>query len=100
MTPWNQWPKAPSACGLDDANVAAFVEVTSIIGSRDAVEEFLACGLWPLSEKFGIEVETKETPCQKLWYRCHWSPPLLGRKSLRLCSRRHRECHEFAVWQL
>jgi hypothetical protein len=30
------------------------------------VEEFLTCGLWPLSEKFGFEVETKECPQSKV----------------------------------
>jgi hypothetical protein len=41
-------------CGLEDANFGAFVEATSIIGGHDAVEEFLTCGLWPLSENFGF----------------------------------------------
>jgi hypothetical protein len=45
MTPLNYLIEAPSACGPDDANIAGFVEVTSIIGGRNAVEEFLACGL-------------------------------------------------------
>jgi hypothetical protein len=50
-------------CGPRDANVAAFTKVSSIIGGgHDLVEEFLACVLWPLSEKFGFKVETKETP--------------------------------------
>jgi hypothetical protein len=37
-----------------------------LIRSRDAVEEFLACGFWPLSEKFGFKMETKETPLSKV----------------------------------
>jgi hypothetical protein len=37
--------EAPSSYGTDDTNAATFVEVTSIIGSHDVVEEFLACGL-------------------------------------------------------
>jgi hypothetical protein len=40
--------------------------VTSIIRGRDVVEEFLACGLWTLSEKFGFKVETKESPLSKV----------------------------------
>jgi imidazoleglycerol phosphate dehydratase HisB len=50
MTPLNHLLEALSAYGPDNANVSAFVKVTSIIGSHHAVEEFLACGLWPLSE--------------------------------------------------
>jgi hypothetical protein len=42
------------------------IKAATIIVSRDAVEEFLACGLWPLSEKFGFSVETKETPLTKV----------------------------------
>jgi hypothetical protein len=40
--------------------------VTTIIEGRDAVEEFLACGLWPLSEMFGFRVEKKESPLSKV----------------------------------
>jgi hypothetical protein len=54
MTELDYLTEAPSSCGLEDANVAAFTEATSIIRGRDAVEDFLACGLWPLSEKFSF----------------------------------------------
>jgi hypothetical protein len=30
------------------------------------VEEYLACGLWPLSEMFGVKVEMKESPLSKV----------------------------------
>jgi hypothetical protein len=53
-------------CGPEDANFVAFIEVTSIIGGHDATEEFLACGLWPLSEMFGFKVETRESPLLKI----------------------------------
>jgi hypothetical protein len=53
-------------CGPAYANVVAFTKATSIIGGHDAVEEFLACGLLPLSEKFGFKVEMKETPLSKV----------------------------------
>jgi hypothetical protein len=46
--------------------MVAFVEAASIIGGRDAVQEFLACGMWPLSEKFGFEVEMKEAALSKV----------------------------------
>jgi hypothetical protein len=73
--------EAAFECSPKDANVAAFIEAASIIGGHDTVEEFLACGMWPLSEKFCFEVETKETPCQRLWCRYLKLPPLLGGKS-------------------
>jgi hypothetical protein len=53
-------------CGPVDVNVGTFAEAALIIGGRDTVEEFLASGLWPLSEKFGLEVETKETTLLKV----------------------------------
>jgi hypothetical protein len=37
-------------CDADDANVMDFMEATAIIGVRDAVDEFLTCGIWPLSD--------------------------------------------------
>jgi hypothetical protein len=66
MTHLDYLTEAPFSCGPEDTNFEAFVEVTSIIGGRDVVEEFLASGLWPLSEKFGFEVEVKETPLSKV----------------------------------
>jgi hypothetical protein len=48
---------APFECDPCDANVAAFMEATSIIVGRDVVEEFLACDIWSLSEKCEFEVE-------------------------------------------
>jgi hypothetical protein len=32
----------------------------------NAVEDFLACGLWPHGEQFGFQVETKESPLSKV----------------------------------
>jgi hypothetical protein len=66
MTPLTHLTEAPSAYGPDDANIAAFVEATSIIESRDAVEEFFACGLCSLNENFGFEAERKEAPLSKV----------------------------------
>jgi hypothetical protein len=66
MTCLNYLMEAPSSGGSKDANFVAFVETTSSVGGRDAVEEFLASGLWPLSEKFGFKVETKESPLSKV----------------------------------
>jgi hypothetical protein len=67
MTPSLYVMKVMFECGPADANVAAFAEAALIIGGRDAVEEFLACGLWPLNVKFGFKVETKETLYRRLW---------------------------------
>jgi hypothetical protein len=44
MTWLNHLMEAPSECGPEDANFAAFVEATSIIEGHDTVEEFIACG--------------------------------------------------------
>jgi hypothetical protein len=46
MTRLNYLTEVPSSCDLEDGNFAAFIELTSIIGGHDVVEEFLACGLW------------------------------------------------------
>jgi hypothetical protein len=55
-----------SSCGPEDIDFVAFVEATSLIGDRDAVEEFLACGLWPLGEQIGFKVDMKESPLSKV----------------------------------
>jgi hypothetical protein len=66
MTRLNYLMEAPSDCGPEDANFLAFVEVTYIIGGCDAKKEFIACALWPLSEKFRLKVEVKESPLSKV----------------------------------
>jgi hypothetical protein len=38
----------PFECGDDDAGDVAFVKATRSIGGRDAIEEYMACGLFPL----------------------------------------------------
>jgi hypothetical protein len=65
MTRLDHLVEAPSECGPEDDNFADFVEVTTFIGGHDVVEEFLACGLWPLSEKFGFPVERRESLLSK-----------------------------------
>jgi hypothetical protein len=50
MTQLNHLTNTPFKCGPGDVDVAAFTEVASIIGVHDTVEEFLACGIWPLSK--------------------------------------------------
>jgi hypothetical protein len=51
LTPLDYLIDAPFECGPGDMNVAAFTEATSIMGGHNAVEEFLACGIWHLCEK-------------------------------------------------
>jgi hypothetical protein len=66
LTQLDYLTEVPSSFGLEDAKFAAFIEATSIIEGRDVLEEFLSCGLWTLSEKFGFRVETKESPLSKV----------------------------------
>jgi hypothetical protein len=66
MTKMNYLTEVPSSCGPKDANVATFVEVTSLIGGHDVVEGFLASGLWPLGQQCGFQVERKESPLSKV----------------------------------
>jgi hypothetical protein len=66
MTELNYLTEVPSSCGPEDADFPAFVNATSPIGGCDAVEEFLACGLWPLVEQFRFHVETRESPLSKV----------------------------------
>jgi hypothetical protein len=53
-------------CGPNDANVTAFTEAQMIIGGHDAVEEFLVCDIWLLSENCEFEVERRESPILKV----------------------------------
>jgi hypothetical protein len=54
MTGLNFAMKASFKCLDDNAGDVAFVRATCTIGSRDAVEEYMACGLFPLSASFGL----------------------------------------------
>jgi hypothetical protein len=56
----------PHSCAADNVNVLAFEEATKIIRRRDAVEEFLACGIWPLSDGWDFKVEKIESPLSKV----------------------------------
>jgi hypothetical protein len=71
MMELNYLMEVPSSCGPEDANFMAFVNVTSLIEGRDAVEQFLTCGLWSLDEQFGFWVETKESPLSKVMVMIH-----------------------------
>jgi hypothetical protein len=57
MTQLEYLTDAPFECGPDDANVVTFTEAATIIGGHDVVQEFLAWGIWPLSEICEFEVE-------------------------------------------
>jgi hypothetical protein len=54
MTPLDL-PTEPSfECGDEDSRDFAFVHATGLIGGRDAVEEYLACDMFPLSVSFSF----------------------------------------------
>jgi hypothetical protein len=59
-------------CPDDDQNDATFIRVTTTIGSRDTVEEFVACKMFPLASDFGFkDVTVGMTPVSKIQTRCH-----------------------------
>jgi hypothetical protein len=60
--------------------MAAFGEAASIIIGHDAGEEFLACGIWPLSKGCEFEVERKETPLLKVVVPMPKVAPTLGKQ--------------------
>jgi hypothetical protein len=66
MTRLNHETDVSSSCGPEDTDFTAFLEATSLISSRNAVEEFLASGLWPLGRHFNFSVEKKESPLSKV----------------------------------
>jgi hypothetical protein len=96
MTQLNYLANPPFDYDPKDRNVAAFAEAASIIGGCDAVEEFLACTMWPLSEKLASRNPLLKVvvPMSKVYahYQC-----ARVRGSLREVD---RECHQFAGWQL
>jgi hypothetical protein len=42
-------------CPDNDSNDAAFIQATTTIGSHDAVEEYIACKMYPLAARFSFE---------------------------------------------
>jgi hypothetical protein len=57
----------PFECPDDEIGDPAFVKATRTIGGRDDVEEYMACGLFPLLASFGFgEVADGEMPVSKL----------------------------------
>jgi hypothetical protein len=54
-------------CPNDDANDVAFIRATNTIGSREVVEEFVACKMYPLASSFGFKgVTLGTTPVSKV----------------------------------
>jgi hypothetical protein len=54
-------------CPDTDANDDTFIQAASIIGGRDAVEEFLASDMLPLSADFGFrEIADGRIPMSKV----------------------------------
>jgi hypothetical protein len=50
MTALDYLTEAPRNYAANDINAMSFEEATKIIGGHDAVEEFLACDILPLSD--------------------------------------------------
>jgi hypothetical protein len=67
MAPLNFSMEPSFECADDDSRDLAFVCVAGVIGGRDAVEEYLACKMFPLSASFGFEqVVDGESPVSKV----------------------------------
>jgi hypothetical protein len=59
--------KPPFDCPGDDLSDVAFIQASQCIGGRDAVEEFVSCGVWPLAAGVNFEqVKVGVTPVSKL----------------------------------
>jgi hypothetical protein len=57
----------PFECPDKEVSDAAFVKASRTIDDRDAMEEYVACGLLPLSTSFGLgEVVDREVNVSKL----------------------------------
>jgi hypothetical protein len=54
MTEWNIVMIPPFDCPDDEVNDAAFIKATHTISGQDAVEEYMACGLFPLLASFRL----------------------------------------------
>jgi hypothetical protein len=80
MTPQNHLTDALFKCSPEDTNMATFVEATSIIGGHDSMEEFLPCGIWPLSKNYEFEVGRKETPLLKVMVPMLKVTPTIGKQ--------------------
>jgi hypothetical protein len=65
MTPLFYEMDVSSSYDAEDVDFTAFLEVASLMGGHNTVEEFLASGLWTLGQQFGFEVETKESHLSK-----------------------------------
>jgi hypothetical protein len=67
MTELDFVTELPFECPDDDVGDVAFIKATRTIGGRNTMEEYMACGLLPLSVSFSLgEVANEETPMSKL----------------------------------
>jgi hypothetical protein len=61
------WAVPPFDCADDDSGDVAFVRATKFIGGRYVIEEFLACGMYPLAAGIGFDRMTDGvTPVSRL----------------------------------
>jgi hypothetical protein len=65
MSALEYWTDATYTCAADDTNLVDFAQAATIIEGHDAVEEFLACDIWPLNDNCEFLVEMKESPLSK-----------------------------------
>jgi hypothetical protein len=57
----------PFDCPDDDSGDTAFIKAVSFIGGQDAIEEYLACGIYSLSVDVGFRRTTNiVTPVARL----------------------------------
>jgi hypothetical protein len=67
MTPLDFSMEPSFECAEDDSGDIAFVHVMGLIGSQDMVEEYLSCGMFPLSANFSfLEIADGETRLLKV----------------------------------
>jgi hypothetical protein len=78
----------PVNCLDTGSNDATFVRATMMIGGHDVVEEFLACGLYPLSSGFGFgfrEVSDDTTAMSEMEMDAERVVESYGRKENEAC---------------
>jgi hypothetical protein len=66
------------SCAVYDVNAMAFEEATKITGGRDAVVEFLICGILPLSNNWSLEIERAAAPLSKVIVPLPKAPMMIG----------------------
>jgi hypothetical protein len=79
MTQLDYLTDAPYSCSADDVNVMAFSEAATIIRGHATVEDFLPCGICPLSEGWEVQVEM-ESPLSRVTVSMPKVIPIIGKQ--------------------